>query len=73
MVPGDRWVSSTCELNVPDNRPTWGRGEGVGGTKHGTTGLDGVQTLPDHRDDGAGGHILDQAGEEGFLLQILVV
>jgi len=37
----------------------WGRGKGVCGTEHGTAGLDGVQTLPDHSNDRARSHILD--------------
>jgi hypothetical protein len=30
--------------------------EGVGGTEHLSAGLDGIKTLPDHTDDGAGKH-----------------
>lgn len=47
--------------------------EGVGSTEHDAAGLDGVKSLPDHGDDGAGGHVLDQAGEEGLALEIGVV
>lgn len=52
---------------------TGGGLQGVGGTQDGSTGLDGIQTLPDHTDDGAGVHVLDQTGEEGLLLQVGVV
>lgn len=52
---------------------TRGGGQGVGGTQDGSTGLDGVQTLPDHTDDGTRVHVLDQTGEEGLLLQVGVV
>ncbi len=52
---------------------TNGRLEGVGGAEHNTAGLDGVKSLPDHGDDGAGGHVLDEAGEEGLALEIGVV
>jgi hypothetical protein len=50
-----------------------GGGEGVGGTEHGTPGLDGVETFPDHADDGARGHVLDEAGEEGLASEVGVV
>lgn len=52
---------------------TDGRLEGVGGAEHNTASLDGVKSLPDHGDDGAGGHVLDQTGEEGLALEIGVV
>lgn len=52
---------------------TGGGGEGVGSTKHDAAGLDGVEALPDHGDDGAGGHVLDEAGEEGLALEVGVV
>jgi len=70
MVP-ERISSST--LSVTERRHTWGRGEGVRGAEHSTAGLDGVQTLPDHGDDGTSGHVLDQTGEEGLVLEILIV
>lgn len=38
-----------------------GGGERVGGTEDSTAGLDGIEALPDHGDDGAGVHVL-QAG-----------
>jgi hypothetical protein len=52
---------------------TGGGLQGVGSTQDGSTGLDGVQTLPNHTDDGARVHVLDESGEEGLLLQVLVV
>ncbi len=33
-----------------------GKGEGVGGAKHGSAGLDSVKALPNHADDGAREH-----------------
>lgn len=52
---------------------TGGGLQGVGGTQDGSTGLDSVQTLPDHTDNGTRVHVLDQTGEEGLLLQVGVV
>ena len=52
---------------------TGGRSEWVSGAKHRTARLDGIETLPDHGDDGARSHILDQTREERLILQILVV
>ena len=52
---------------------TGGGGEGVGSTKHDAAGLDGVEALPDHGDDGAGGHVLNEAREEGLALEVGVV
>ena len=49
------------------------RGEGVGGAKHRTASLDGIETLPDHSDDGAGSHVLDEAREEGLAFEVSVV
>ena len=52
---------------------TRSRSEGVGRAEHDTAGLDGVKALPDHRDDGASSHVLDEAGEEGLALEVSVV
>ena len=52
---------------------TRSRGEGVGGTEHGTAGLNSIETLPDHGDNGARGHVLDEAGEERLALEVSVV
>ena len=40
--------------------------DGVGGSKHLSASLDDIGSLPDHGDDGARAHILDQSGEEGL-------
>ena len=32
-----------------------------------------VESLPDHRDDGTGGHVVDQPGKEGLAVEIFVV
>lgn len=52
---------------------TWSRGQGVGSAEHATASLYGVQTQPNHGNDGAGSHVIDQAWEEGFTLKISVV
>ena len=52
---------------------TGGRCERVIRAEHHTTGLDSVEALPDHGDDGAGSHVLDQTREERLVLQVLVV
>ena len=38
--------------------------EGLGGTEHLSAGQDSVVAFPNHSTDGAGVHVLDQAGEE---------
>lgn len=48
-------------------------GERVGGTEHGTTGLHSVETLDDNSNYGPGEHVLDEAGEEGLVGEVLVV
>ena len=63
---------------APDNRSvagkrTRGGRERVGGAEHGAAGLDGVKALPDHRDNGAGGHVLDEAREERLAREVAVV
>lgn len=35
--------------------------------------LDDVETFPDHGDDGPRSHVVDETGEEGLRLQVLVV
>lgn len=52
---------------------TGGRSQGVGSTKEDTALLDHVLTLPDHGDNGARGHVLDQTREEGLALEVGVV
>ena len=49
------------------------RGERVGSTKQDTALLDDILALPHHGNDGARGHVLDQTGEEGLALEVLVV
>ena len=49
------------------------RGEGVRGTEKGTALLDNILALPNHSDYWTRGHVLDQAGEEGLALEVLVV
>lgn len=50
-----------------------GRGQGVGGTEDGAASLDDVLALPNGGNNGAGEHVLEQAGEERLGLQVLVV
>jgi len=45
----------------------------VSRAKHRTARLDGVEALPNHGDDRARSHVLDQTREERLLLQVLVV
>ena len=73
IVPEFISSSTWIRERISRNCRTRGGGERVGSTEHGTTGLDGIQSLPDHGDDGTSGHVLDQAGEEGLALEILVV
>lgn len=47
--------------------------QGVGCTEHDATSLDRIQTLPDHGNNRTRRHVLDQAGEEAFALEISVV
>ena len=46
---------------------------GVGGSQHLAAGLDHVQALPDHGDNGSRAHVVDQSGEEGAGAQVGVV
>jgi len=39
------------------------RGKGVGGAEEDATSLDGLETLPDHGDDGAAVHVYQQVSE----------
>ena len=48
-------------------------GKRIGSTKHGTASLDSVKTLPDHGDDRARSHVLDQTREERLAFEIGVV
>lgn len=47
--------------------------ERVGSPKHGTTGLDSIETFNHHSDYGSREHILDEAGEERLAGKVLVV
>ena len=46
---------------------------GVGLSEHDAAGLDHVESLPDHGQDGARCHVLDESGEEGAGRQVGVV
>ena len=67
----------TCSMRVHSlhvwKRLTRSGGKGVGRTEHSAASLDSIKTLPDHADDGAGGHVLDEAREEGLALEVGVV
>jgi len=65
-------VSSDGEGKVTTDGARSG-GEGVGGTENVTTSLDSVEAFPDHTNDGAGVHVLDQPREEGLASEISVV
>lgn len=47
--------------------------ERVGGAENGAALLDHVLALPDGGEDGARGHVLEETGKEGLLLEVLVV
>ena len=42
---------------------------GVGGAQHHAAGLDSIETLPDHREHGTAGHVLDKPREEGLKIK----
>lgn len=65
-------VASDLDAEVSADGSGQGIG-GVGGSQHLAAGLDDVQALPDHRDDGSGAHVVDQSGEEGTGAQVSVV
>jgi len=50
-----------------------GRLQWVGSSKHDAASLHCVQALPDHGNDGSGGHVLNETGEEGLALKVGVV
>ncbi len=47
--------------------------DGVGLSQHDATGLDHVEAFPDHGNNGAGGHILDKAGEERTRAEVSIM
>ena len=64
--------------NLPYDHENWSRrtrsgGQGVGSAKHNAASLDGIEALPHHGNDGARGHVLDEAREEGLALQVSIV
>lgn len=52
---------------------TWGRGQWVGGTEEGTTGLDGITSFPDHGADWARVHVVDKTSKEWLVGEISIV
>jgi hypothetical protein len=52
---------------------TRGGSKRVGGTKHRAASFHCVKPLPDHCDNGAGGHVLDESREERLVAEIGVV
>ncbi len=52
---------------------TDGRSQGVGGTKHSTASLDGIETLEDNSNNGTRSHVLDQTREERLVGKISIV
>lgn len=47
--------------------------ERVGRAEHSAASLDSVKSLPDHGDDRARGHVLNEGGEEGLALEVSIV
>lgn len=70
MEPSAKLVNPASTVG---NVRTDGRCQGVGGTEHDTASLDSIKSLPDHANNRAGGHVLDQTREEGLSLEISVV
>jgi hypothetical protein len=58
---------------VVESDGTGGGLEGVGSTEDVSALLDNILTLPDGGKNGARLHVLEQRGEEGLLLEVLVV
>lgn len=52
---------------------SWVGGQGIGGSEDETTGSDDTDTFPDHADDGAWKHVVDEGGEEGSFLEVSIV
>ena len=67
----------TCSMHVHSlhvrKRLTRRGGKRVGRTEHSAASLDSIKTLPDHADNGAGSHVLDETREEGLALEVSVV
>lgn len=58
---------------VVESDGTGGGLQRVGGTENVSALLDNILTLPHGGENGAGLHVLEQRGEEGLLLEVLVV
>lgn len=65
-------LSRDRQVEIERELTDWGL-QGVGCAEHDTAGLDCVESLPHHGDDGTRGHVLDQAREEGLALEIGVI
>lgn len=62
-------VTANSKTIVTTNGTDW-RLQGVGSTKHDTSSLDSIKTLPYHGNNGSRGHVLDEAREERLALEV---
>ena len=65
-------VAANLDAVVPTNG-TRERCSGVSLAQHNATSFDNVEAFPDHGDDGAGVHVLDESGEETFAGEVSVM
>jgi hypothetical protein len=65
-------VASDVNAKVTTNGAR-GRISGVGGTKHDTAGLNGIEAFPHHAAHGAGEHVLNQSREELLAAEVSIV
>ncbi len=65
-------VSSSDDAEISSDGSGVGL-EGISGTEKDSSGSNGVLAFPDHTDNGARKHVLDEVGEERSLLEVLVV
>ena len=65
-------IAANLDAVVPTNG-TRERCSGVSLAQHNATSFDNVEAFPDHGDDGAGVHVLDESGEETFAGEVSVM
>jgi hypothetical protein len=66
----ERDKTHNCEVTANGAR---GRLQRIGSAQNGTSSFDHVTPFPDHRTDGAAGHVCDQAREKWLLGEVLIV
>ena len=65
-------VAANLDAVVPTNG-TRERCSGVSLAQHNATSFDNVEAFPDHRDNGAGVHVLDDVREETFAGEVTIM